>query len=64
MLRGGENLPQGEWMSFYYNGKTKTIGIYKDGKQNGAWKYFDINGALINIIYYNNGKISDSDSLS
>lgn len=43
----------GRTPSFYSNGKLKSLGVLKDGKEAGEWEYYDINEKLIKTIKYN-----------
>ena len=38
-FRKGEN--NGNWLSYFDNGQLSEHGKYKDGNENGVWKYFD-----------------------
>jgi hypothetical protein len=53
-----ENIPEGQWRSFYNTGIIKILGTYKNGKQHGAWEYYDLNGNMINIFYYEDGNFA------
>lgn len=39
-----EDLANGPATYFHLNGKVSIRGIYKSGKRNGVWNYFDLNG--------------------
>lgn len=60
----------GSWIEYHKNGRIKCIGQYKENPTGdwtnfyergycnvrvGEWKYFDMNGKLINIEHYNDG---------
>ena len=47
---------EGLWVSFYNNGKTASIGNYKDGKKDGLWKDFIDNGVLSNVGNFKDGE--------
>ena len=42
------NLPEGEWISYYSNGQIKSKGSWKANQLNGEWVFYNINGNLIN----------------
>ncbi|MCF8275076.1 MAG: toxin-antitoxin system YwqK family antitoxin [Flavobacteriaceae bacterium] len=46
---------QGEWKSYYYNGKLETIGNYNNGKKSGEWKSYNNEGDLVDTEEYKDG---------
>ena len=48
-------LEEGEWKTYYKNGKIKSIITYKNGIRNGLLMFFDENGNCTDSINYING---------
>ncbi|MCG8477317.1 MAG: hypothetical protein MI784_17765, partial [Cytophagales bacterium] len=46
----------GEYLENHSNGMTKTEGFYKEGKKQGVWKSYDIEGSLLALGSYKNGQ--------
>ncbi|MBM78024.1 MAG: hypothetical protein CL846_06040 [Crocinitomicaceae bacterium] len=61
------NLPEGEWISYYSNGQIKSKGSWKANQLNGEWAFYNIKGILIKEEQYinneKNGKSNTYDSL-
>jgi len=66
---------QGEWKSYYGNGKLSTVVTYKDGKRQGQLKEYYMNGNLKRdapfkddlyegkvLLYYNNGSMESENN--
>jgi antitoxin component YwqK of YwqJK toxin-antitoxin module len=51
-----EGVLHGEVMSFHPNGKRKEVTTYKEGKQTGAFKVYDLEGTLVFEGELNDGK--------
>ena len=47
----------GEWVGYYRNGQTSTIGHFKNDKKDGEWRYYDREGFLLAIIIYEKNRI-------
>ncbi|MBK9974444.1 MAG: hypothetical protein IPP14_06695 [Planctomycetes bacterium] len=43
---GGANTRHGLYRAFHINGKTSEEGIYRQGKKDGTWRYYDDSGTL------------------
>ena len=41
-----DGIKNGHSLTFYPNGQVRYIGVYKNDKQNGTWKYYDEEGNL------------------
>lgn len=46
------DLPQGNFIIYFKNGKTYITGIYHDGKYTGDYTIYDIEGKIIQTIKY------------
>lgn len=49
-----ENLQNGNYFRYYYNGNLKEKGNYKNDLKEGVWSYYDINGNLIEEVEFKN----------
>ncbi len=49
-------IPVGEWEYYFYNGKLKKKGEYREGKMDGEWIYYKYDGNVEGKILYKNGK--------
>jgi antitoxin component YwqK of YwqJK toxin-antitoxin module len=45
-------LTEGEWPSWYENGKPSSLGTFKNGDKTGLWKYWDEAGWLKTEVTY------------
>ncbi len=43
-------------INYHDNGQLRSIGVFKDGENEGLWKFFDKDGFLEQSINYKNGK--------
>jgi antitoxin component YwqK of YwqJK toxin-antitoxin module len=50
--KDGNGHRQGKWYIFYFNGKIRSEGSYKDDKKNGYFKEYTENGDLLTIAKY------------
>lgn len=51
-------LKVGKWLQYHPNGKWMLSGSYNpQGKKNGAWSSYDINGKILSVQHYSNGRI-------
>ncbi|MGL5796565.1 MAG: toxin-antitoxin system YwqK family antitoxin [Cetobacterium sp.] len=49
-------IPEGKWLSFYNNGKIKSIENWRDGELNGKYVLYNQNGNKTFQTYYSKGK--------
>ena len=49
---GAVSLTEGEWPSWYENGKPSSLGTFKNGDKTGLWKYWDEAGWLKTEVTY------------
>ena len=47
----------GDWVSYYRNGQTSTIGHFKNDKKDGEWRHYNREGSLLAIIVYEENQI-------
>ena len=52
------NILQGKYFTYHQNGKTRSIGFYKNGSKDGDWMQFYTSGIQIN-----SGKFKDNEQL-
>ena len=53
---------EGPWVNYSENGQIIMVGNYKNGKEDGEWKWFEKDGSTIKVLsgtYKNGEKISD-----
>ncbi|MGH2564363.1 MAG: hypothetical protein ACRDE5_07615 [Ginsengibacter sp.] len=48
---------EGLFRSYFANGNRETEGVYEQGKENGNWKKWNLQGNIVDSIFYDNGKI-------
>jgi antitoxin component YwqK of YwqJK toxin-antitoxin module len=49
-------VPQGPFHDFWPNGKVACEGQYYEGKQEGIWHFYNMDGSLMEIIHFKDGK--------
>jgi antitoxin component YwqK of YwqJK toxin-antitoxin module len=50
-----DNIRDGDYFHYFLN-RIKIIGHYHDGKEDGAWEYYNYHGQLYLTNYYSNGE--------
>ena len=49
-------IKEGNWKTYWDNGNLKKEGIWKNGKANGIFKFYNFNGEILKIETWDNGK--------
>ena len=57
-------LVHGRYVTFYKSGIKEMEGIYHNGLQQGIWNRFDESGNVIEILHWNKGELTKTESLA
>jgi hypothetical protein len=49
-------IVHGPYLGYWKNGKVSCEGNYEEGKQEGIWHFYNLDGSLMEIVRFNQGK--------
>lgn len=53
-----DNQNHGHWVSYDTLGKKTTEGLYHNSNREGSWRFWDVDGEVHCVIYYNHNRIT------